>query len=302
MLTGIHILLTYKCTYECDHCFLNCGPHCEGTFTLQQLRELIGAVGKIKTVTTVYFEGGEPFLFYPLLLEGLRMVHQVGLQSGIVTNGYWATSPEDAEEWLWPVLDLGITDFSVSVDEFHSSKGEDSPGAIAFRAARKLRLPCARVCIEKPRVRARYCGEKGKPVTGGSVLFKGRAAEKLTAGLPTRSWRELTSCPHEELAAPERVHVDAYGNVQVCQGISIGNMWQTALPELLRLYHPDSHPVVGPLLAEGPARLVQQFGIQVNDGYVDECHLCYLARKTLLARFPDVLAPREVYGVEGAVL
>lgn len=34
MLTGIHILLTYTCTRECDHCFLHCGPKQEGTFTL----------------------------------------------------------------------------------------------------------------------------------------------------------------------------------------------------------------------------------------------------------------------------
>jgi hypothetical protein len=29
-----------------------------------------------------------------LLLEGLRMVREVGFDAGIVTNGYWATSIE----------------------------------------------------------------------------------------------------------------------------------------------------------------------------------------------------------------
>lgn len=248
MLTGIHVLLTYKCTNECDHCFLQCGPRCEGTFTLHQLRELLREIVKIPTVHTVYFEGGEPFLFYPVLLEGLRLVHIAGLKSGIVTNGYWATSTEDAEQWLWPLLDMGISDFSVSDDEFHSTKGENSPGAIAYRAARKLGLPCAKICIEKPKVAASTdpSQEKGQPVMGGGVRFKGRAAEKLTAGLAVRPWRELTTCPHEELAAPERVHVDAYGNVHVCQGISIGNMWVTPLSELLRHYDAAKHPIVAP--------------------------------------------------------
>ena len=67
------------------------------------------------------------------------MVRDAGLQPGIVTNGYWATSPEDAEQWLRPMLDLGIADFSVSDDEFHSSKGDASPGAIAYRAATQTR-------------------------------------------------------------------------------------------------------------------------------------------------------------------
>jgi len=302
MLTGIHVLLTYKCTNECDHCFLNCGPRSEGTFTLHQLRELMREIVKIDTVGTVYFEGGEPFLFYPLLLEGLRLARAAGLKSGIVTNGYWATSAEDAEQWLRPMLNLGIVDFSVSVDEFHSRKGEDSPGAIAYRAAAKLGLPCARICIDAPCVMGANdtSAEKGKPVTGGSVRFKGRAAEKLTAGLPVRAWQELITCPHEELAAPERVHVDAYGNVHVCQGVSIGNMWKTALSKLLRYYDAAKHPIVEPLIAGGPARLVQQFGLAVPDGYVDECHLCYTARKMLLPGCPEYLAPAEAYGIQPA--
>jgi len=219
MLTGVHVLLTYQCTGECDHCFLHCGPQREGTFTLSQLRELLHEVKQIGTIKTVYFEGGEPFLFYAVLLAGLRMVRDADLRSGIVTNGYWATSQEDAEQWLRPTVGLGVADFSVSDDEFHSSKGDESPGAIAYRAARTLGLPCARICIERPTCAPSDCGRgKGQPVTGGGVLFKGRAAEKLTAGLPVRPWRELTTCPHEELASPERVHVDAFGNVQVCQG------------------------------------------------------------------------------------
>ena len=299
MLTGIHVLLTYQCTFECDHCFLHCGPRCEGTFTLRQLRDLMRDIKKIGTIDTVYFEGGEPFLFYAVLLEGLRMVREAGLQAGIVTNGYWATSEEDAEQWLRPILELGIADFSVSDDEFHSSKGDASPGAIAYRAAKKLGLPCARICIAPPVVvpASEVGGVKGQPVTGGSVLFKGRAAEKLTAGLPLRPWQELTSCPHEELAAPERVHVDAYGNVQVCQGISIGNMWKTPLSDLVRDYDAVRNLIIGPLVEGGPARLVQCVGLKTADAYVDECHLCYMARRSLLPHFPQYLAPLQVYGL-----
>jgi len=299
MLTGIHILLTYQCTSECDHCFLHCGPRCDGTFTLSQLRELLSEIEKIGTIDTVYFEGGEPFLFYAVLLEGLRMMRDAGLQAGVVTNGYWATSEEDAAQWLRPMLDLGIADFSVSDDEFHSSRGEQSPGAIAYRAAQELGLPCAKISITKPTVAQPLDADeaKGHPVTGGGVLFKGRAAEKLTGGLPTRPWRELVTCPHEELADPERVHVDAYGNVHVCQGLSIGNMWKTPLSQLWRDHKAGQHPIIGALLEGGPAQLARCYEVTVADSYVDECHLCYLARKALLPRLPQYLGPKQVYGI-----
>jgi hypothetical protein len=298
MLTGIHILLTLKCTNECDHCFLHCGPSREATFTIEQLRTLIHQIKQLGTVTVVYFEGGEPFLFYPLLLEGLRMVRAAGFETGIVTNGYWATSVEDALHWLRPIRDSGIVDFSVSDDEFHHLDKNDRRAEFAGQAARELGVPAGTICIEPPNVsRKASGGRRGKPVVGGGVLFKGRAAEKLTAGLPLCPCEELTTCPHEDLLSPERVHVDAYGNVHLCQGLSMGNIWEKPLVELVSSYDPQKHPIVGPLLRGGPIRLAAEYGVPIEDSYVDECHLCYTTRKLLLTRYPQYLAPKEAYGL-----
>ena len=299
MLTGIHILLTYRCTYECDHCFLHCGPGRAGAFTIPQLGILFDEIRRIGTIRTVYFEGGEPFLHYATLVEGVRMAREAGYETGIVTNAYWATSLEDAICCLRPFRDLGLADLSVSDDEFHGSgDGQGSP-RLAQLAAAELGIPCAKVCIEKPRAEEPGSeGRKGKPVVGGTVLFKGRAAEKLVAGLPTRPAAEMTACPHEDLATPERVHVDAYGNVHLCQGISMGNMWTTPLSTLVRDYNAAHHPIAGPILRGGPAQLARDFGFDARGQFVDECHFCYTVRKSLAPRFPDWLCPREVYGLD----
>jgi Radical SAM superfamily len=298
VLTGIHILLTLKCANECDHCFLHCGPSREATFTIAQLRALIRQIQALGTVNIVYFEGGEPFLFYPLLLEGLRMVRAAGFDAGIVSNGYWATSVEDGLHWLRPIRDLGIVDFSVSDDEFHRLDKNDRRAEFARQAARQLGIPTGTISIAPPSVSPHASEDRrGKPVFGGGVLFKGRAAEKLTAGLPVRARGELTTCPHEDLLSPERIHVDAYGNVHLCQGLSMGNIWENPLPDLVRGYDAQRHPIAGPLLRGGPIGLAIDDGLAMNDGYVDECHLCYTARKLLLPRFPQYLAPKEAYGL-----
>ena len=44
MVSAVHIFLTYSCVFECDHCFLYCGPRAKGTFTLTQLQELFNQV------------------------------------------------------------------------------------------------------------------------------------------------------------------------------------------------------------------------------------------------------------------
>jgi hypothetical protein len=74
-------------------------------------------------------------------------------------------------------------------------------------------------------------------------------------------------------------------------------MWKTPLSKLWRDYKAVQHPIIGPLVEGGPARLVTRYGLKLDDAYVDECHLCYTARKALLPDFPECLAPPQVYGL-----
>ncbi len=298
MLTGIHFLLTYECNFECDHCFLYCGPDAEGTFTLRQVRQVLEEAAKIGTVEFVYFEGGEPFLYYPLMVEGIRMAREMGFQTGVVTNSYWATSEEDAALWLKSLAELQVADLSVSDDAFHHGE-DDSPAQRAVAAARRLGMPVDSICIEEPTVEVgiEKDQDRGAPVIGGGAMFRGRAVEKLVEGLPTRRWEVLTECPYEDLREPGRVHVDPYGHVHICQGLSMGNMWETPLSKLVGTYHAQSHPICGPLLEGGPALLAREYGVDHEDEYVDECHFCYLLRHAMIDRFPQYLAPRLVYGL-----
>ena len=299
-LSGIHFLLTYRCTFECDHCFLYSGPFSQGTFTLDLLRKVFGEIEKMETVEWIYFEGGEPFLYYPVMLEGLRIARNMGKKTGLVTNAFWATAVEDAGLWLKPISALEVSDLSLSDDEFHGEDSEESTASAALIAASMLGLPVDRICIEKPFVDTMYDEgrDKGAPVIGGSVKMRGRAVEKLAEGLPRRRWEGFTECPYEDLADPKRVHLDAFGNVHLCQGLSMGNMWEIPLSVLVKEYDPATHPIAEPLIRGGPAMLSEQYSLPREDTYIDACHFCYLTRKSLIDRYPQYLGPRQVYGLE----
>ncbi len=76
-IAGIHFLVTYRCTYACDHCFVWGSPEQEATMTLAQLEGVIDqavAAG----CDTVYFEGGEPMLVYPVVLAAARHARSCG--------------------------------------------------------------------------------------------------------------------------------------------------------------------------------------------------------------------------------
>lgn len=300
MLTGIHVLLTYMCNLRCDHCFVYSGPDAKGTFTLNQIRRVLDEAIKIGTIKSIYFEGGEPFLFYPLMLEGIKIARGLGFKTGVVTNAYFATSEEDIELWLNPLYKLGVSDISISDDSFHYEEEKDSPAKRVLAAAKRLCLPVNSICIEKPTVEKGIDKEqdKGTPVISGGAMFKGRAVEKLVQGLPKRGWEEFAECPYEDLEDPKRVHLDPYGNVHLCQGLSMGNMWETPLTMLVKDYKADLHPICGPLVRGGPALLAKKYNVEHDDEYIDACHFCYLVRLALIDRFPQYLAPKQVYGLE----
>ena len=300
MLNGVHFLLTYTCNMECDHCFLYCSPNSCGTFTINQISRILNELKKIGTIEWIFFEGGEPFLFFPLLIEGIKRATIMGFKVGIVTNAYGALSEEDAELWLKPLAETGVSYINISNDSLHYGDNKSNPATIAIRIAERLGITTQPIFIEKPKVEMRQVeGEgKGSPVIGGNAKFRGRAVEKLSENLPRRQQNELSECPDEDLIDPKRVHIDAYGHVQICQGISMGNCWKTPLSELIRDYDARKHPICGPLVHGGPIRLVEEYGLDLKDEYVDECHMCYAVRMALLEKFPQYLAPRQVYGLK----
>lgn len=279
MLTGVHILLTYRCTHECDHCFVHSSPRARGTFGRSGIREVLAQATQVGTVEWIYFEGGEPFLYYPLLLEGLAVAKASGFLTGVVTNAYFAESDEDALLWLEPLADLGVADLAISDDRFHHDGPGESPAARALAAAKRLRIPVGTISVQ-----------------GESVRYRGRAADQLVEGLPLRPAEEFRECPDEDLADPGRVHIDAYGNVHLCQGVLMGNIKQTPLAALLAEWDPPADPISGPVLSGGPAALARVYGCGEERKYASACHLCYEVRKQLLNRYPGSLGPPSVYG------
>ena len=295
-LSGLHLLLTYECNYECDHCFVWGSPWQTGTMTLENIRQILLQAVELGTINSIYFEGGEPFLYYAIMLRGIQEAVDHGFKVGIVTNCYWATEVDDALVWLRTLEGL-VQDLSISSDLYHGSEELFRKAQNACQAAEKLEIPIGVISVAQPEVSDAVSAIGQLPSGESSVMYRGRAAEKLVTLAEKRPWQEYTDCPHENFREPGRVHLDPLGYVHICQGISLGNVFQTPLKEICQLYDPDTHPITSPLLEGGPAELVRRYDLPCSDGYADACHLCYEARKKLRDRFPDILTPDQMYGV-----
>jgi len=293
-LSGVHLLLTYKCLYECDHCFVWSSPGAKGTMTLAHVEDIIRQAKEIPSVTRVYFEGGEPFLFYPLMLRGVELARRHSLEVGVVTNAYFATDDRAADLWLRPLAELGISDLSLSTDSYHGTGEEGKMVRRAKRVARRLGIPVGVIEIES--IEELSCPEP-KDKSKGQLCFRGRAAAELAGQVKKRPWGTFDACPEEP---PEigRVHVDPYGNVLFCQGISVGNAWKKPLKAIMSDLDPRKHPIIGPLMEGGPAELARRHDVKPKKAYADACHMCYEVRCALRERgtAKGVLVPDQSYG------
>ena len=218
----------------------------------------------------------------------MRAAAERGFSVGIVTNGYWAGSVDDALVWLTPMVGL-LNDLSVSTDLLHSDRVISAESQNVLAACEQLGIPAGTIT----------CALPGAPAEseGGPVHFRGRAAARLAGAAPLRDWSTFDECPYEDLEDPDRVHLDPDGNLHLCQGLVMGNLFERPLAEIVASYEVADHPIAGPLAAGGPAELVRVYDVPHAPAYADACHLCYSARENLRTRFPEHLATDAMYGV-----
>ena len=199
-------------------------------------------------------------------------------------------------EWLKPFYGW-LSDLSVSSDLYHYNQALSQQARNIRNAAKMLDIPIGIIEVAQPEAANAASVEGQLPRGESGVMYRGRAAEKLAARAGKQSWDTFTECAHENLRDPGRIHVDPLGNLHICQGISIGNLFATPLRAIVAAYDPDAHPIASALLRGVPAELARHYGLNRADSYADECHLCYATRVALREKFPAILTPDQAYGI-----
>jgi hypothetical protein len=264
--------------------------------SIQDIRNIIEQAKDHDAVKWIYFEGGEPFLYYPVLVKGVEEAREAGFKVGIVSNAYWAENVEDAVEWLQPFSGL-IEDLSVSSDLFHYDEELSQQADNARQAAEKLGISIGVISIAQPERENVEAASGQLPLGGSAMMYRGRAARKLIGKAKRYSWEEFDECPYEDLENPGRLHVDPAGELHICQGISIGNLNRIPMHDIFDNFDSNSYPILQALIDGGPAELARRYSTNTNTEYVDACHLCYESRENLRRQFPEVLLPDQMYGV-----
>jgi len=113
------VLTTNKCTAQCEHCVMNASPNREDSLTFTQISTVLDKLCALNLLDVVVFSGGEPMLLGEELLDTIAYADGLGLITRIVTNGYWALSPEKARKNLTELREAGLQEINISADDEH---------------------------------------------------------------------------------------------------------------------------------------------------------------------------------------
>ena len=117
---GLNLMLTYRCNYRCAHCISECGPERTEVMTYAQAKAIIDQAAPTGQFPLIGYTGGEPFLYYDTMKALMAYTYRTyGIPGGVVTNCFWATTPERAEAVLRELCDSGLATLTVSLDHYH---------------------------------------------------------------------------------------------------------------------------------------------------------------------------------------
>ncbi|MBN2486505.1 MAG: hypothetical protein JXB34_11080 [Bacteroidales bacterium] len=319
-LTGITWITTYNCNLACQHCFFDTRSHSK--YMDPGLADMVlNGFEFGRHMFWQHLSGGEIFLDESRLLDIIGRIHYYFKKDiGISTNAFWAANYDKAMPLVQKLAALGVTGIALSADYYHQQQmpidGPQNLVKILCSGQLKTHSYIMGARLHTSVQNSALVNAKSEEITKladqGFGLPVARAMERSIGkgchinvpkkkGIPRGHCTELNTCLGQRSPFnPAMVWIDPYGNVMVCYGIIIGNVYQQPFNEIIGHYNAAGHPVLKLLAEEGPAALYEMAvsnGTDMPESYFDECDLCYQSRAALRKLYPQLFGPHECYPV-----
>jgi hypothetical protein len=308
------VMLSYRCTNTCRHCMYRCSPkRADAWITLDQADAILDALAREPQLMDIHYAGGEAMLKPDLLAEIIRRTVARGIDiSYLETNGFWASSVDQAEAEFRKLAEAGLEAVLISASPFHIEFTPWKRTRNCIEGAQRVfgasgtivwTYQVARVLDTLDDSRTYTCEEFLDAIGHADdpdmleriypIKPHGRVVEAMRECYPRQSAEafEGQSCANT-LESTVHFHIDPDGRLFTgsCPGITVSRADN---------YHPTitetSHPLYTRLHAAGPYELMEwaiaEHGYTPrDDGYIAKCDLCYHVRLHLCDVVPGVFS------------
>lgn len=273
------------CNASCAHCAVNSGPKERAVLTDDEILRLIDGCFVNDISPYIGLSGGEAFLHVERLAKIVRYATSKGAQVSVNTNAFWATNSSKAIETVRQAKSWGLTKMVVSTDDFHAPYVPQDRIIHAIRACKKIHLEVDLQFVSTKRTSR--LSDFLKTYQDDLLNISCREIPCHPVG---RARREIAEC---DLLVEEGIptgkcpsavlSVSAKGDVIPCCNTAghLPSLRIGSVGEPLDILHDKfrTSAVMQVLCECGPSALVEaavKAGMSLRqDGYVDQCHLCY---------------------------
>jgi len=301
--SSFHLLLDYQCNFECAHCSVGSSPRTKLPMPRELLRKALAEIAQIVPPegleelqgpwprTIVTFTGGEATLRKEILLEGIELAHQAGFFTRLITNGWWATTPEGAAAMVAELAKAGLDIFQMSYDDYHAPFAPFEKVVNAVRAAVSASLRVHVLCIADDN--AHYGADRIRKDLAAALGMTPAEMEPVVGvnqdyPAPTGTGESLTPlrlAPQSNIEIGCRDVMNSFsihpnGLVKVCCGhamfystdLTVGNLFDEPLSAMIER---GSHNILYWWIhMYGPKRILDKLGVQGT--YTSICHACHV--------------------------
>ena len=107
-----------RCNIRCAHCVAVGDIPVNEKMEPSKAREVIKDLAEAG-VTGISFTAGEPFIYFDDLLEQVSLCRELKIYTRIVTNSFWAKSPEKARQRINMLKQSGLSQLRLSYSRWH---------------------------------------------------------------------------------------------------------------------------------------------------------------------------------------
>ena len=109
------------CNIRCAHCVAAEETPATEKMGLTKAKEIVRDMA-LAGITGISFTAGESFIYYDDLLELVSLCREKNIYTRIVTNSYWAKTPEKTEQLLGSLKQCGLSQLRLSYSRWHQQQ------------------------------------------------------------------------------------------------------------------------------------------------------------------------------------
>jgi MoaA/NifB/PqqE/SkfB family radical SAM enzyme len=226
-----------RCNIQCEHCVAADGGRKGKTkMDLSQAKKIIVELAHAH-VQGISFTAGEPLIYLDDICELLALCETYGIYTRVVTNSFWAKSPENAQSYIARLMESGLSQLRLSYSRWHQKNVKQKNIVNAAQSCLKNGLDYFVSFVtdfsEEDILYEEYLRQHDIRFFPEPVIFSGRAGSLARAPICTDY--QDNCCPMNPYLAPDfdmYACCDAGSHFTKTNFFYLGNARQSSIEEL----------------------------------------------------------------------